>query len=227
MESGARRGPPKGPDSSRRCVPMRRDLGGFARIEARCCNRPMRRTNPRTTVHGLLLACVLIAGACSKDDSPGTDGSAGAGGGGGRGGTGGTTGGAGGTTGGTGTGGTTGGTGGAGGAGGTTGGTGQDGPGSQFETGGVAGAPKLCGEIRNCVVRCTNAACAQACVDQAPAAARTKYQQVTTCSKAGCAENDVNCRCDRECLEPGACVPVVDECREGVEDDTFCDEQCH
>lgn len=178
----------------------------------------MRRTNPRTTVHGLLLACVLIAGACSSKDSPGTDGSAGVGGGG-RGGTGGS----GGTTGGTGAGGTTGGT------GGTTGGTGggQDGPGSQFETGNVTGVPQLCGEVRNCVTRCNTPACAQACVDQAPAAARTKYQAVTTCSKGGCAETDINCRCELECLEPGACVPVVDECREGVEDDTFCDEQCH
>jgi hypothetical protein len=155
----------------------------------------MRRTNPRTTVHGLLLACVLIAGACSSKDSPGTDGSAGAGGGGG------------------------GGTGGSGG--------GQDGPGSQFETGNVTGAPQLCGEIRNCVTRCNTPACAQGCVDQAPAAARTRYQAVTTCSKGGCAETDINCRCELECLEPGACVPVVDECREGVEDDTFCDEQCH
>ena len=103
----------------------------------------------------------------------------------------------------------------------------MDGPGSQFETGTPAGAPKLCGEIRNCVIRCSGAACAQACVDQAPAAARTKYQVVVTCSKAGCAEDDTICRCNRECLEPGECVATVDECREGVEDDTFCDELCH
>ena len=38
----------------------------------------------------------------------------------------------------------------------------------------MTGAPRLCAEIRNCIVRCTTAACAQSCVDQAPAAARTK-----------------------------------------------------
>ena len=193
---------------------MRRDLGGFARIEARCCNRPMRRTHPRTTVHCLLLACALLAGRLLLEDDSSTDGS----------------------------------------AGGRAEGAARAGPaapagrpaaparrttGGSGGTAGPAarasavrdrrpqGAPKLCGEIRNCVIRCGTPACAQACVDQAPAAARTKYQAVTTCSKAGCAENDINCRCDRECLEPGQCVPVVDECREGVEDDTFCDEQCH
>ena len=179
----------------------------------------MRRTNPRTTVHGLLLACVLIAGACSSKDSPGTDGSAGVGGGGGRGGTGGS----GGTTGGTGAGERPGGRAGrpAAPAGARTARAASSRPATS------TGAPQLCGEVRNCVTRCNTPACAQACVDQAPAAARTKYQAVTTCSKGGCAETDINCRCDRECLEPGACVPVVDECREGVEDDTFCDEQCH
>lgn len=96
-----------------------------------------------------------------------------------------------------------------------------------LETGAMTGAPRLCAEIRNCIVRCDNAACAQSCVDQAPAAARTKYQEVTACSKQACAEDDVPCRCDRECFEGGACLNVVDECREGVEDDTFCDELCH
>jgi hypothetical protein len=196
----------------------------------------MRWTRLCAPVHFLLLASALLAAGCSKDDeSVPTDGSAGAGGSGGRGGatggsggggaTGGTTGGTGGGSGGA-SGGTTGGTG-TGGAGGTGGGQGMDGPGGQFETGTPAGAPKLCGEIRNCVIRCSGAACAQACVDQAPAAARTKYQAVVTCSKAGCAEDDTTCRCNRECLEPGECVPVVDECREGVEDDTYCDELCH
>jgi hypothetical protein len=174
----------------------------------------MRRTRPRTTVHCLLLACALAASACSSDDkSTRVDG--GTGGAGGRGGTGGSAGGA--------TGGSAGTTGGSGGGG----ASGNPMDGSPFETGGVTGAPKLCGEIRNCVTRCTTPACAQACVDQAPAEARTKYQAVTTCSKNGCAETDITCRCERECLEPGPCVPTVDECRNGVEDDTFCDEQCH
>jgi hypothetical protein len=203
----------------------RRNTVGFARREARCCNRPMRRTRPRTAVHCLLLAGALVASACSSDDkSTRVDGgTGGAGGAGGRGGTGGSGGGAGGTTGGAmgGSGGTTGGSGGSGGAGGNP----MDGP--QFETGGLTGAPKLCGEIRNCVIRCNTPACAQACVDQAPAEARTQYQAVVTCSKAGCAETDITCRCERECLEPGPCVPTVDECRDGVEEDTFCDEQCH
>jgi hypothetical protein len=184
----------------------------------------MRRTRPRTTVHCLLLACALAASACSSDDKStrvdgGTGGAGGAGGRGGTGGSAGTTGGSGGATGGSA--GTTGGSGGGGGA------SGNPMDGSPFETGGLTGAPKLCGEIRNCVTRCTTPACAQACVDQAPAEARTKYQAVTTCSKNGCAETDITCRCDRECLEPGPCVPTVDECRNGVEDDTFCDEQCH
>jgi hypothetical protein len=184
----------------------------------------MRSTHVSAPIHCLLLAGALLVAACSSEKSPDTDGSAGAGGTAGRGGTtGGSGGGATGGTGGTSTGGTTGGTG----TGGTGGGQGMDGPGGLFETGAPAGAPKLCGEIRNCVVRCNGAACAQACVDQAPAAARTKYQAVVTCSKAGCAEDDTVCRCNRECLEPGECVATVDECRDMVEDDTFCDELCH
>ena len=99
-----------------------------------------------------------------------------------------------------------------------------------FETGGPGtGAPMVCLDIRNCVVRCLeDAACAQRCADTAPAAARTAYQAVVTCSRAGCADDDRPCRCSRECLEPGECVSVVDDCRAGGgEDDTFCDELCH
>jgi hypothetical protein len=183
----------------------------------------MRRNTSRAPLV-LLLACALTASACSSGDG-GSPADAQAGGQGGTGGRGGSAGGA------TGTGGsgTTGGsgmtTGGAGGGG--AGGGAQDAPVTDLGGETAAGPPKLCGEIRNCIVKCTTPACAQACFDQAPAAARTKFQAVTTCSKMGCAEDDKNCRCDRECLEPGACVPVVDECREGVEEDTFCDELCH
>jgi hypothetical protein len=89
-----------------------------------------------------------------------------------------------------------------------------------------AGPPMSCVDIRNCIVRCdADGACAQRCVDQAPAAARSLHQRAVACSLEGCAADDINCRCERECYGGGACIDVVDECRAFTED-LFCDELC-
>ncbi len=83
-----------------------------------------------------------------------------------------------------------------------------------------------CAGIRNCIVRCQlDTTCAQRCVDQAAAPARTGYQQIVTCSRQVCAADDINCRCERECQGGGECLDLVDGCR-GVEEDLFCDELC-
>jgi hypothetical protein len=62
-------------------------------------------------------------------------------------------------------------------------------------------------------------------MDRASAKAKTDYMPVQTCSKAGCDENDVLCRCPRECNGGSECEEAVLTCR-GVEDDFFCDELC-
>lgn len=83
-----------------------------------------------------------------------------------------------------------------------------------------------CVDIRNCILQCADEAACQRCVDDAPAAARMTYQALTTCSQEACAADDRVCRCDRECFEPGACVPLVEDCR-GDGADRYCDELCH
>ncbi len=93
----------------------------------------------------------------------------------------------------------------------------------------ASGSPKHCVGLRNCVTACQNdAACKQRCLDTAPAAAKTAYAEITTCSSMACAETDVECRCRRECLDQGACLDIVETCRGFEADpDVFCEDLCH
>ena len=99
------------------------------------------------------------------------------------------------------------------------GGTAVDGPGGE-----VATRPlETCGDIRQCRFRCgTDASCVAACVSGAPAAARTRYQMLETCSRARCATAEEGCRCDNECIAPNDCIDLLEECLGGAED-LFCE----
>src|SRR5581483_9781039 len=72
-------------------------------------------------------------------------------------------------------------------------------------------APTNCAGIRACVYACADdMACASQCVASAPAAARTAYQMVVTCSTQQCPQQDPTCRCNVECLFPdGVCTSQV------------------
>jgi hypothetical protein len=89
-----------------------------------------------------------------------------------------------------------------------------------------AGPPLTCVAIRNCVARCqADNACAQRCVTEAAAPARTSYEKVVICSRQACATAEIECRCEEECQGGGMCVDIVDECRAPGED-LFCDQLC-
>ena len=87
--------------------------------------------------------------------------------------------------------------------------------------------PDSCGSLRNCVTNCKHdSACEQRCVVAAPAAARTEYTMITTCSSKGCTSDDEVCRCQRECNPQGECSELVVTCRGFEPDDFFCDNNC-
>ncbi|HEY0713735.1 MAG TPA: hypothetical protein VGF45_13740 [Polyangia bacterium] len=163
-----------------------------------------------------VLAAAIATLSCGKDAGPGPGSTGGSGGGmsssggGGSGGRGGTTG-AGGVTG--------------------SGGNAPAGSGGSPSSGGDAGptsdaAPTTCASLRNCLTSCNdNAACKQGCMNRASAKAKSDYAPVQMCSMAGCAEDDVLCRCPRECNGGGECDEAVITCRD-LEDDVFCDEIC-
>ena len=91
-------------------------------------------------------------------------------------------------------------------AGGAGGGQGRR-RGSQFETGTPGPQPQAVRrdpQLRDPLQRAPPAP--RPASTRRPRPRATKYQAVATCSKAGCAEDDINCRCNRECLEPGDCV---------------------
>jgi len=79
-----------------------------------------------------------------------------------------------------------------------------------------------CLEIRSCVQFCkADSACAMRCVAQAPATAQTRYKAAEACSRRACPKQDMDCRCGAECIFPGECTEVVDDCTNGAED-RFC-----
>jgi hypothetical protein len=88
-------------------------------------------------------------------------------------------------------------------------------------------SPTTCSGLRNCVFRCAmDAACRQKCVDQAPSGVRAAYMAVTACSLKGCPDfNDINCRCQRECMGDGECTELVDGCKD-FDTDEFCELTC-
>lgn len=104
---------------------------------------------------------------------------------------------------------------------------GSGGGGGAGPAGSDAGAPTTCASLRNCINACVaDATCKQGCMNRASMTAKTAHAPVQTCSKAGCDEDDVLCRCDRECFADGACNELVFACRD-FEEDPFCDEICH
>lgn len=87
--------------------------------------------------------------------------------------------------------------------------------------------PDNCANLRNCVTSCKHdSACEQRCVAAAPAAVRTEYATVTTCSAKTCTSDDELCRCPIECNGGGECTDLVDACRGFELDDFFCDQNC-
>ena len=81
------------------------------------------------------------------------------------------------------------------------------------------GAPGSCLQIRACASRCADAACVQGCIEQGSAPARAIYEQLDACTRAACpgAQEEI-CRCEAECVFPGACTDLQDMCSEGVDD---------
>jgi hypothetical protein len=88
--------------------------------------------------------------------------------------------------------------------------------------------PTSCQTLRSCVYACrTDKACVARCIASAPAAARQQYDQANACSLQACPnQDDIDCRCNAECLGGGECTQVVDECDNSASD-PFCDTQCH
>jgi hypothetical protein len=81
------------------------------------------------------------------------------------------------------------------------------------------GAPGSCLQIRACASACADAACVQRCIEQGSAPARAIYAQLDACTRAACAGTQEEiCRCEAECVFPGACTDLQDMCSEGVDD---------
>jgi hypothetical protein len=81
------------------------------------------------------------------------------------------------------------------------------------------GTPGSCLRIRACASMCGDEACVQRCIDQAGAPARAVYEQLETCARAACPDaQDATCRCQVECVFPGACTDLQDMCSEGMDD---------
>jgi hypothetical protein len=81
------------------------------------------------------------------------------------------------------------------------------------------GIPGSCLRLRACASLCGDEACVQRCIDQASAPARAVYEQLETCARAACPDaQDATCRCQVECVFPGACTDLQDMCSEGMDD---------
>jgi hypothetical protein len=96
--------------------------------------------------------------------------------------------------------------------------------GAKGDGGADAPEPPLstCLMIRNCVYLCAaDAACAARCLDRAETPARDVYDRVVTCSTQACPTGGIDCRCDNECYAGGACLDVVDECTQSLQEG-FC-----
>jgi hypothetical protein len=76
-----------------------------------------------------------------------------------------------------------------------------------------------CLQIRTCVSACMDAACVQTCMDLSSPAGRMLFEQLQTCSKMACPnQQDRTCRCEAECIFPGVCADLQDMCADGVAD---------
>jgi len=81
------------------------------------------------------------------------------------------------------------------------------------------GSPGSCLRIRACASLCDDEGCVQRCIDQASDPARALYEQLETCARAACPDaQDATCRCQVECVFPGACTDLQDMCSDGMDD---------
>ncbi len=76
-----------------------------------------------------------------------------------------------------------------------------------------------CFQVRRCVAACKDDACLQACLDLGSPAGRALFDQLQTCSKTACPDQeDRTCRCEAECIFPGICAELQDMCADGAID---------
>jgi hypothetical protein len=79
-----------------------------------------------------------------------------------------------------------------------------------------------CLMIRNCIVLCeSDPPCIQSCIDRGSPAGRAVFDQVVACSLEACPTGNIDCRCEIECYAGGACIDLVDECTQSLQEN-FC-----